>query len=374
MKHDLIIVGGGIAGSAAALRAVQYNLRIAWFRGDNKTAKRSRAQWVANIDNMIGIHDGVLKSKLRKKLKGEAHAEALGIIDGHHDHISARDLLDNTLARIEDSYAEQVDRIDEPADEASAASQGAGFTVKSASRTVTAPFMVLATGVMDRQPSIKRQKGEAVIDEPKWIFPFANRETVLYCIRCEGHLTKDRPTAVIGSGEAAAQLAMMLYERYGSGCAVLTNGESPSWSADASAGLSAYGIGVRTERLTNIEGRKGQLNSIELEGGEVIEVKYALVSMGLYQVYNQLAVQLGAQLTDEGQPQDQRHVLIDRQGATSLPGLYAIGDMTRRADEGVMKQVYTSQEYAVRAVDAIDRQVRQAKRSAAIEAARSSAD
>ena len=38
MDYDLIVVGGGVAGSAAALRAAQYHLRVAWIRGDRFTA------------------------------------------------------------------------------------------------------------------------------------------------------------------------------------------------------------------------------------------------------------------------------------------------------------------------------------------------
>ena len=40
--------------------------------------------------------------------------------------------------------------------------------------------------------------------------------------------------------------------------------------------------------------------------------------------------------------------------------------MTRRDDEGVMKQIYTCQEYAVRAVDSIDSRIRRTKRSAVL--------
>ena len=48
MRHtDLIIIGGGIAGSAAALRAAQNGLRFTWIYGDKHTRKASRAQWVA---------------------------------------------------------------------------------------------------------------------------------------------------------------------------------------------------------------------------------------------------------------------------------------------------------------------------------------
>ena len=64
--NELVIVGGGIAGAACALRAAQNHLPAVWVRGDKKTAKRSRSQWVMNIDNMIGVHNDIALSKLRR--------------------------------------------------------------------------------------------------------------------------------------------------------------------------------------------------------------------------------------------------------------------------------------------------------------------
>ncbi len=60
------------------------------------------------------------------------------------------------------------------------------------------------------------------------------------------------------------------------------------------------------------------------------------------------------QLEDSALPEEERHVIVDDRGETSLPGLFAIGDIARHADRGIMKQVYTAQEYAVRAVDTVD--------------------
>ena len=62
--YDCIVIGGGIGGAAAAFRAAQYHLKTAWVRGTRKTAKASRGKYVMNIDNMIGIHPGVLLGKM----------------------------------------------------------------------------------------------------------------------------------------------------------------------------------------------------------------------------------------------------------------------------------------------------------------------
>lgn len=362
---QVIVVGGGIAGSAAALRAAQYHLDTLWIFGDAKTANRSRAQWVVNIDNMIGLHEGIIKKKLLKKFKGEEHAAAREIIETNELEIGTRDIIDNTRDRLLSSeLSPYVTIVDEAA--VNASRDGDHFLVETTNGKYRAPFLVVATGVMDRQPLIKKMRGDELADDPKWIYPFSNRETVLYCIRCEGHLTSGTATAVIGSSEDAAQVALMLYERYQSTCCILTNGEKPGWSETTQKLIDAYQLGVRTARITDIEGRKGQMNAITLEDGGRAEVLFALVSMGLFRVYNELPRALGATLTDPEQAIEVRHVQIDAKSETSVANLFAVGDMTRRPEESVMKQVYTCQEYAVRAVDTIDRRVRKARRDAVL--------
>ena len=366
--YEVLIVGGGIAGSAAALRAAQYLHRTLWIRGSKLDAKRSRSQWVYNIDNMIGVHDGIVRKKVRKLLRGDELEGAREALDAApHLPISTRDIVDNVVERIEEGYSECVSMLNETATAARREADGS-FVVTADGVEYRARHLVLATGVMDRQPEILKanRKGE-VQDDIKWIYPAANREQVLYCIRCEGHLSKGFQVAVIGNSETAAQIAMMLHERYESAAAILTNGEAPAWSSDSAKLLEAYGIGIHQARIIDFSSSKDALQSIELEGGTSLQVRFGLVSMGLFKVYNELALQLGAVLGDEGKPSDQKHVQIDARGETSVQNLFVVGDLAQRPDEPVMKQVYTSQEYAVRALDVVDSRMRRARRAAALE-------
>lgn len=377
-EHEIAIIGGGVAGAAAALRAAQYSVPGVWITGDGQTAKRSRAQWVYNIDNMLGIHPDIVLGQLRKTWRKQPELlEALDQLDCLH--IGTRALVENASARIAEYGPEIEERAgaatalrvvgegDErrfEVDVAAAKKKGEPFTVRARS-------VVLATGVMDTQPLIAKKKGEDVITSTKWIYPFANRETVLYCIRCEGHLTRDTRAAVLGHSETAGQIGLMLAERYGSTVALLTNGE-PAQLADGTRKLLAHhGAEIIETPIVDVVGEadapKGTLRAFEFADGSQLEVNFAFVSLGIYQIYNDLAVQVGATLEgDDSTPPQQRHVIIDARGETSVPGLFAIGDMTRRdvPDEPVMKQVYTSQEYAVRAVDAIERRRRYRLREA----------
>lgn len=218
---------------------------------------------------------------------------------------------------------------------------------------------------MDQQPLIAKEKSGKVLDKTVWIYPYSNEETVLYCIRCEGHLTRDHIVAVIGYSETAAQIAIMLAERYGSTCCILTNGEEPKFSDDSTKLIDHFQIKIYTDRLVDIhneDGKRGQLRGFSLEDGTTIEVNFAFVSLGLYKVYNDLARRLGVKLKESNQPEDKRRVLISHKGETSVKNFFCVGDMAIRENEPVMMQIYTVQEYAVRSVETVESRLRREKR------------
>ena len=360
-QYDLIIVGGGIGGSAAALRAVQYNLNVCWFYGDKQTSKSSRSKWIFNIDNMLGFHEGILKGELLKKFKSPEDDDLRERINETHIHITGSAVLKNTRERIESDYSDNIDIIDKSA--LSAKREPKLFLISDGEFEARSEYVVFATGVMDKQPHVMKERGGEIVDSTKWIYPFANRETILYCIRCEGHLTREDNAAVIGSGVAAEQLSFMLHERYGIKVSILTNGEELNSDDDTKKLLSEYEIGIHTKRISDVSGEKdGQLRRFVLADGEVVEVRFALVALGLHRVYNDLLIQLGAELDDEGLSDEIRHIRVSKRSETSIPNIFAVGDMAKRAEEVVMKQIYTAQEYAVRAVDSIDYRIRSKKR------------
>lgn len=86
--YELAIVGGGIAGSAAALWAAQYNIATAWILGDRETAKASRSKWVENVGNIIGVHPEIVLRKLRENWADRP--DLLSALDEvGHSHITA---------------------------------------------------------------------------------------------------------------------------------------------------------------------------------------------------------------------------------------------------------------------------------------------
>jgi thioredoxin reductase (NADPH) len=362
---NVLIVGGGIGGSAAALRAAQNQMKTLWILGDKQTRKQSRSQWVKNLDNIVGFHEDVLKNQIVKTLVKHKRNEAAELIQKEHYHINNRAIIHNTIERLKVDFP-NVTMVEGKAE--ALKKEANGFTVTVGSEQCKGNAVVLAMGVMDEQPRIGGvdRKGE-FRESPHWIYPFANREQFLYCIRCEGHLTREDRVAVVGSRPVAAELGMMLYERYGNEVVILTNGEAPQFSPEQQQLLAHYHIKVIQESIQGlISAGVQELNGFRFSDHAPVKVKFALVALGLHRVYNNLARQVGARLMDPEAPEEKRHVWINHKSETSVPGLFAVGDMVKREDEPVMKQVYTAQEYAVRAIDTIDSRRRKQLRTAVL--------
>lgn len=266
-RTELIIIGGGIAGAAAALRAAQNYLPSLWVLGDTRTHKASRSAYVRNVDNMVGVHPDIVRSKAVTLLEKDFPEAATRLRDAHL-HISTEDLVENVHQRIAAEFGEVVLEVRERA--ATLDRVQDDFRVGTTSgRVLVAPAVILATGVSDRQPVIHRQKGEKILAGIHWLFPYANHETLLYCIRCEGHLTTGQRVAVIGAEPATAEVALMIRERYRSQVVILTAGEEPRWNQRRSELLAASQVEVVPGRLTDIQGKdKGAtLHGFSVEGG-----------------------------------------------------------------------------------------------------------
>jgi thioredoxin reductase (NADPH) len=326
--HQVAVVGGGAAGSMAALRAVLNALDTIWFLGDLDARRRSRAQWVSAIDDMPGF-------------SGRPHPITHTALDVQQ-WIDAQAPLRSRLQVVKRSLDALVGTAD-------------GFDLTwvekhrrdpvGTTHTARARYVVLATGIEDVQPHIRGS-----IDP---IFPFANANQVLYSLRSDGHRVIGHPTAVIGHTTEAAWTAITLVERYAPpAMALLTHGLPFGGDAETRHLIKRYGIDVHEGVIDEIAGqaRKEGLQGFVIDG-VLIRAERAFVALGT-RAHHDLARQAGAALDDRG------FVLTSATGETSIRGLYAIGDL----QAGSRQQVYSAWGSAVDAIDDIDRRVRLARR------------
>ena len=320
-RYDIAVVGSGAAGSMGSLRSVLNNLNAVCFMGNPKTARKARATWVGKVENMPVLFD-------RPKA-------VFGSSRDVFKWIRSNDLWKQNLTEVHDAVAD-------------AKGEKGNFTLQTTKgATYHSKYILLCTGIMDIQPDI----GGSI--EP--IMPFANEGHIQYCIRCDGHKSKGKRTAVIGHSAAAGWVASLLLERYDQpSMTVLTNGKP--WLCDPALKdrLNGYGIAVIEEPIAALHGNPKEcgLTHFEFKSGRRLDCEIAYVSLGTI-VYNELAKSLGCRIDERG------YVLTDDDGQTDVPGVFIGGDL--RA--GKKKQIYTAWDITVDAVDKIDAYIRAEKRA-----------
>lgn len=318
--YPVCVIGGGSAGVMAALRVVLNNDECLFFPGHAKDKKKSRALWVRKIENMPAHFN-------YKRGIEEPNAETLKWI--------SESPFKNNLVNHKNTSVTKIEK------------DGEIFKITdSKNETHFAKFVILCTGVMDVQPEIN--------GSIETVFDYANAQTIDYCLICDGHHVFQKKASVIGHGNGAAWIAIMLHERYRpDNLTIFTNGKSAEFQADTQKLIDAYSIKVEESLITDIIGEnKGQiLKGFKLENGKTIETEISFVALGMI-VYNELAKQLGADLDERG------FVKADETGLTSIAGLYVAGDLKANTK----KQIYTAWDTAVNAANAINMKIRASRR------------
>lgn len=320
--YQIAVIGGGAAGVMSVLRGVLNNDEVLFFPGSAKDKKRSRGFWVAKVENMPG-YQGYKK----------------GIENPNKDTLEwiAESEFKDNLHTIEKTGVTSVERMADGNFKLEDTNGGIHF----------AEYVILCTGIMDVQPHFK----ESI--QP--ILPYANAQTVDYCLRCDGHHVLDKHTSIIGHTSGAAWVAIMLKERYNTpSMSILTNGEKPDFSDEVKELMDLYKIEVFDSEIVEVVGdkRAGQLHGYKFASGRQIESYFSFVSLGTI-VYNELAKQVGANVDDRG------YVVTDAKGMTNIENFYVAGDL--RA--GFKKQIYTAWDMAVDSLDDINRKIRAEKRA-----------
>jgi thioredoxin reductase (NADPH) len=298
----------------AAKRAVLNNREVLLFTGAKKDMKRSRGNWVKKVDNVPGLEK-------YKRTIVELRDDVLSdLVKGPFKH---------NLFVIKDSVA-------------SIKKQDKVFTLRDKTgRTYRARHVVLATGIMDEQPQIK--------GSIRPILSYANKQTIAYCLMCDGHRSYKKKTVVLGHSEDAAKAALLIADRYEPlKVTILTNGKKPEFSSETQSLLLSKKIDVVDEPIKKILGaKKGVLSGFELKSSKQVAASIGFVFLGI-RPNNSLALELGAKCDSRGL------VITDESGESSIPDLFVVGDL--RANS--MKQIYAAWQHAVDSMVVIDKRIR----------------
>jgi thioredoxin reductase len=268
---EIAIVGGGPAGLSAALWSARYGHSVVLMdRGDPRN-------WESRgVNGYLGL-PGILPSELRAA--GRHECGALGV----------------TLADQEVTHAEIRDN--------------GHFIVHLGNGTsLGAARLLIAVGVRDLWPDVPGL--EQVYG--------ANAHV---CPDCDGYEASDARVVVIGSGRRAVSMALAL-TTWTDQLIICTNGHPHDIDERALFDkLDANGITLLTDAIIGL-GRDGdRIDCLQLANGMELDADKIFFTLAQYPA-DDVGVQLGCARDAGG------HILVDEHGATSVPGVYASGDIT----------------------------------------------
>jgi thioredoxin reductase len=142
--------------------------------------------------------------------------------------------------------------------------------------------------------------------------------TVFHCPYCHGWEVRDGALAVLGNPAAAHRT--LLLRGWSADVVLLTDGPA-DLDADERARLHRASVPIDERRVAGVRSRGGALEAVLFADGEELPRDGLLVPPALRQ-RSSLASDLGAELTERGT------VDVDAFGQTTVPGLYAAGDVS----------------------------------------------
>ncbi|MFL6773678.1 MAG: NAD(P)/FAD-dependent oxidoreductase [Sphingomicrobium sp.] len=272
---DCLIIGGGPAGLTAAIYLARFHLDILVIDGG-----KSRAALIPCTRNHAGFPDGINGEELLQRMRDQACKYG---------------------AKIESEFVTKLER------------DSGSFTATWGSGEARARAVLLATGVANRRPPMDEDLHDEALA----------RGLIRYCPICDGYEVTDKRVGVIGSDSHGVAEALFM-RSYTADVTLIAPDKALSLGAQDHARLKEAGIECVDGPAQAVAAADKCIVVDTAEGHYAFDSVYPALGSD---THTQLGEMLGAKLAADG------CFLCDSHQRTSVPGLYAAGDVVHGLDQ-----------------------------------------
>jgi len=274
---DCIVIGGGPAGLTAAIYLARFHLDILVV-----DAGKSRASWIPCTRNHAGFPEGINGKELLERMRAQAQRYGAKI------------------------QTEQVTKLERDGETGL-------FTVTWGSGCEKARAVLLATGVTNRRPPMDEDLHDEAL----------SRGLIRYCPICDGYEVTDKKVGVIGSGSHGVAEAVFI-RSFTADVTLIAPDSALKLSAEDQQKLKAAGIVCVDGPAQAVAFDSKCIVVDTAEGHHAFDSVYPVLGSD---THTQLGEMVGADLAPDG------CFLCDDHQRTSVPGLYAAGDVVHGLDQ-----------------------------------------
>ena len=281
--YDVIILGAGPAGLTAGIYAARGGLNAVIVESK---AVGGQAALTAEIENYPGF-ESVSGFELVSLI--QAQCERLGVAFVYDNPVNVS--LDGNIKSVETAY----------------------------SGVLEARAVIIATGAMPRTLGLPRESA-------------LMGGGVSYCATCDGAFFKGKAVAVVGGGNTAAEDALYL-EKFASSVTLIHRRDALRADAILAKRIAESTVKVAWNSVVTQLNGENKLSSVTLKNVKTGELGDLPVS-GLFVAVGQTPATEGL----KGVELDGGYIVTDEEMHTSLPGVFAAGDVRKKT----LRQVVTA--------------------------------
>lgn len=295
-KYDVIVIGGGPAGYTAAMYTVRAGLKTLVLES---VAPGGQMNETTQIDNMPGFPEGIDGFTLGQKLM--TGAEKFGA-ETRFEQVVRADLSEKIITTTGGTYSARA--------------------------------VVIATGAGHRHLGLSREEE-------------LTGRGVAYCAACDGNFYRGKTVAVVGGGNSAAADALLLSRIAKKVYVIHRRDTLRATKIYHDPLLQAENVefcwNSQVEQLQGQERLSGVLvRNVQTGESRELSVDGLFISIG-----RKPATQL---FTGQLELDDNGYILADESTKTSLPGVYAAGDVRTKA----LRQIVTAAADGAAAANSIE--------------------